>query len=208
MTKTKKPRVSEDTWLKIKVKYETGKYTMQHLADEFGCAKSSISEKVKKANWQPNKTRKLLTDKAVQVSNIIEAIDITEQDQTTEPNNRTTELLSSEEIPLFKDEVLAEIGLKRVAEYMQYTVMKLVNKAAGQVTKVLDNAPDGLYIKGQSPGGTQYGRTTEFIKDLVSAMPAANTLLGYGDKLTSNVQVNGSAPIVINFNPVKKLNEQ
>ena len=51
-------------WEEIKAKYETGKYSMQQLANEYGFNRDYAYRKAKEDDWQKGKSKKKVRDEA------------------------------------------------------------------------------------------------------------------------------------------------
>ena len=51
-------------WEEIKAKYETGKYSMQQLANEYGFNRDYAYRKAKEDDWQKGKSKKKVREKA------------------------------------------------------------------------------------------------------------------------------------------------
>jgi len=56
--------MSQYPWEEIKAKYETGKYTMQELADEYGFNRDYGFQKAGKKGWEKGKTNKSIRKEA------------------------------------------------------------------------------------------------------------------------------------------------
>lgn len=60
-------------WEEIKAKYETGKYSMRQLADEYGFNHKYASRKAKENNWNKGASRKQVEEMAIKKINEEEA---------------------------------------------------------------------------------------------------------------------------------------
>lgn len=184
--------LTEQDWVRVKVRFESTEkadMSIDAIAKEFGVSKGAVSQHATAGNWTRGKFKQAKQITAKCLNEVKASLPAPEQD-------------------FFEAEILSEAKLLNAACLAQHSLLTLVTKSVNQVNAVLDNSPDGLYVASEGSKGTRYGRTTEFVRDLAAAMPAANAILGHADKQnTNNVQVNSSAPLVINFNPVKKLNE-
>lgn len=176
-------RLNDADWLKIKVKFEStdsDDISLETIANEFGCSKGAISQKAKKDGWTRSRTKQTKQDNVNALNNLVEVTKQTKQE------------LNEAEQEIFTGEVLASSKLKFEAATTQSRLLKLIDKAAQQVDDILDNNPSGLHVKSQNENGETFGRNTEFVKDLIPAMTAANAILGVGkdDKPTTAIQIN------------------
>ena len=180
-------RLNDADWLKIKVKFESTNsedISLEAIANEFGCSKGAISQKAKKDGWTRSRTKQTKQDNVNALNNLIEVTKQTKQE------------LNEVEQELFTNEILAASKLKFEASTAQSRLLKLIDKAAQQVDNILDNNPSGLHIKSQGENGNSFGRNTEFVKDLIPAMNAANAILGIGkEQPTTAIQINNENKI-------------
>ena len=82
--------------------------------------------------------------------------------------------------------------LKNKAKGVQQSVLDLIKLASDQAKQIMVDNPSGLHVKSQGES-TAFGRNTEFVKDLIPAMNAANAILGIGkESKDTNIQINNS----------------
>jgi hypothetical protein len=185
--------IAKHKWQEAQTLFELGN-SLSYISNKTDIDRSSISKKAKQEGWQQGRIQHLQDEKVVAVSNLIDI----EKKINSEIQPHEKEILNNEVLEITK--------LKIAAKNVQAQMLTMLRKATEQVNRILENSPDGLYTKGESAQGTQYGRTTEFVKDLVSAMPSTNTILGLDKSLVevnNNTQNNNDEQITFNINPVR-----
>jgi hypothetical protein len=173
-------KLTDKQWLQVKAKYECGKGVTE-LSNMYETPKSTIFSKIKKEGWQQGEIAHFVQENANSLNTIA-------NNSRTIAQNRT-----EIELQTIKEETLNIAGLKNKAQEIQNCMLDIIQFSAEQTKNILKNSPDGLYVSAESAQGTQYKRTTEFVKDLIPAMSAANTILGLDKsnvEITNNTQNN------------------
>lgn len=171
----------KEQWLEIKVKWETGSYTMQNLADEYGISKVAISKKIKKEQWESARTRKIKKSVIEKVNELIDS------------SNEIKHVLQGDEANIFKTEVLKDLSASLMADNVRLRLLYALYKGIGQIENVIDANPSGVYVKEQKDNGIVYERNTLFIKDLMYILK----------ELNSTVEgVTPSTAVVVNNNSI------
>ena len=173
-------KLTDNDWLEIQARYELG-HTLRKIADEYGTSASTISRRATSENWQISNS----LQQAVQVV----ASDLGELQQKTQH-------MQQSQLDVVFDEVVRLSGIKQRASEVQESMLDLIKLASAQAKKLLQDNPSGLHVKSQGENGSTFGRNTEFVKDLIPAMTAANAILGIGkEQPTTAIQINNENKI-------------
>jgi hypothetical protein len=173
-------KLTEKQWLEVKALYECG-HGVTELSKRFDTPKSTLQSKVKKESWQQGEIAQEIIENATAL-NVIHNI-----------SHKIAQNRTDTEIRTINDEILNLANVRNLAKQSQENMFEVLALATKQVKQLMQNSPDGLYIAGDGDKGVRYGRTTEFVKDLIPAMNAANAILGVSkEQPTTNVQINNS----------------
>lgn len=169
-------KLTPTQWGEIEAKYKLG-HPVREMAAQYEYDASNIVKKAKKLGWSHGQITTITTNTANSINELTSAI-------TTLPQSGKA---------VVKQELINLAGLQSKAKDVQNDLMELIQLTTKKTKAIIENSVDGLYIKGESSNGTQYGRVSEFVKDLTSAMPATNMILGLdkGTEVTTNIQTNG-----------------
>lgn len=173
-------RLSDDDWLKIKVKFESTNSddtSLEAIANQFGCSKGAISQKAKKDGWIRAKNKQTKQDNVLILN---ELVSIT---------TKTKQNIPETEQELFSKEIIDSSNLRILASTTQTKLLNLITQATIQAEQVLRDNPSGLHIKSQTDTGITYGRNTELVKDLIPAMNATNAILDIGKEPQTQINV-------------------
>lgn len=173
----KRSAVSAREWNEIKGMYEAGA-TLTSISQKYRCSAQIINRRAIKELWEQGKYKKLIDKKSDLLKNIMK-IDM-----------ELKETLSAQEIDGVNEVVIDLAELRFKANQAQHEMLELVNISARQVKKIIENSPTGLYVKSRGKDFENFGRSTEFVKDLLPVMPIANEIIGLNEQNTTNVQIN------------------
>lgn len=176
-------------------KYTDKQITIARTAYEAGDSLLSASKQANipeatlrrysKANaWEHAKWRAQIEENANSIKSII----------------KNDEVMANEMPNLQKQMTLERIidlsGLKYQAQSVQESMLELIKLASDQAKNILQDNPNGLHIKSDGANGSTFGRNTEFVKDLIPAMNAANAILGIGKEPVNQVNIQNNANAV------------
>lgn len=171
-------KLTDKQWLEVKALYECG-HGVTELSKRFNTPKSTLQSRVKKENWQQGEIAQEVIENA-------NALNIIHNTSHKIAQNRT-----NTEIRTINDEILNLVNVRNLAKQSQEDMFEVLSLATKQIKQLMKDNPCGLHIKSQGENGNTFGRNTEFVKDLIPAMNAANAILGIGkEQPTTNVQIN------------------
>jgi hypothetical protein len=184
--------INKNVWEKARALYELGN-SLSIISNQTGIDRSSISKRSKKDSWIQGEIQQLKNEKINAISGLVEI------------ENKIQQQIQPHQIVEFNKAVDEGLRLKSLAMTAQEGMLELVQISTNQVKQLLNNLPDGLYVAGNGDKGVRYGRTTEFVKDLIPAMNAANAILGINNKneITTNVQINNDAQQISINDPIE-----
>jgi len=178
-------------WCTGMAKYTEKQITIARTAYEAGDSLLSASKQAnipeatlrryaKSESWEQGKWRTEIEENANSLKNIVK----NDEAMTNEMTNLQKQMTL--------DRIINLSGLKTKAQSVQESMLELVELSTKQVKQILQDNPSGLHVKSQNENGETFGRNTEFVKDLIPAMTAANAILGVGkdDKPTTAIQIN------------------
>lgn len=159
--------------------YEAGD-SLREASRQSSIPEATLRRYAKENKWEQGKWRTEINIKSSSIREIIKT------------DAKMAQGMTQQQKILTDNRILDLADLKYNSYELQMQTINLLKLANQQVQNIIINNPNGLYIKGESANGTNYGRTTEFIKDLTSAMPAVNTTLGLdkGLEINNNTQNN------------------
>ena len=173
-------KLSDKDWLEIKTKYSLNT-PLRKIADEYNTSASTISRKANSENWQiDTELKQSISTVATDLSDLQQKMKHLQQPQSD----------------IVVNEIINQAGLKKKANAVQESMLELIKLASNQAKQILQDNPSGLHIKSQGENGNSFGRNTEFVKDLIPAMNAANAILGIGkEQPTTAIQINNENKI-------------
>ena len=176
-------KLTNKQWLEVKALYECG-HGVTELAKRFNTPKSTLQSRVKKEDWQQGEIAQEIIENA-------KALNVIHDTSHKIAQNRT-----DTEIRTINDEILNLANVRNLAKQAQEDMFEVLSLATKQVKQILQDNPSGLHIKSQGENGNSFGRNTEFVKDLIPAMNAANAILGIGkEQPTTAIQINNENKI-------------
>lgn len=180
-------RLTDKDWLEIKTKYQAG-HKLRDIAKEYNYDAGNITKRAKKDGWVHGEIQQEILSKANAVSDLI----------TSE--TKIQQKIQQNQTEIVNREVFALAELKNVAKDVQQSMLNLIKLASEQAKNIIENNPSGLHVKSQGDS-TSYGRNTEFVKDLIPAMNAANAILGIGkESKDTNIQINNDQQDKVTIN--------
>lgn len=176
-------KLTDKQWLEVKALYECG-HGVTELSKRFNTPKSTLQSRVKKENWQQGEIAQEIIENA-------KALNVIHETSHKIAQNRT-----DTEIRAINNEILNLANVKNLAMQAQEDMFEVLSLATAQVKQILLDNPNGLHVKSVGAAGESYGRNTEFMKDLIPAMSAANAILGIGkEQPTTAIQINNENKI-------------
>lgn len=168
-------KLTDKQWLEIKTKYSLN-IPLRKIADDYNTSASTISRKANAENWEIDTALKhSMSTVAVGLGDLQQKMQHMQQPQTD----------------VIVNEIINQAGLKKRANIVQESMLDLIKLASDQAKQILQDNPNGLHVKSSGVAGESYGRNTEFVKDLIPAMTAANAILGIGkESKDTNIQIN------------------
>lgn len=170
--------------------YEAGD-SLLSASKQANIPEATLRRYAKSGSWGQGKWRTEIEENANSLKNIV----------------KNDEAMANEMTNLQKQMTLERIidlsGLKYQAQSVQESMLELVELSTKQVKQLLQDNPSGLHIKSQGESGSTFGRNTEFVKDLIPAMNAANAILGVSKEIPAaqvNIQNNNTANSVYDAN--------
>ena len=157
-------KYTEKQFAIARTSYEAGD-SLRDASRKSEIPETTLRRYAKTEGWECGKWRTQIETKANSIKNIIDV------------DEKMAQGMAQIQKQLSDDRILDLSGLKYKAQKVQDSMLDLINLATKQVTQVIENNPEGLHIKSQGET-TGYGRNTEFVKDLIPAMNAANNILG------------------------------
>lgn len=179
-------KLTDKQWLEVKALYECG-HGVTEIAKRFNTPKSTLQSRVKKENWQQGEIAQEIIENA-------NALNIIHETSHKIAQNRT-----DTEIRTINDEILNLANVRNLAKQAQEDMFEVLSLATKQVKQILQDNPSGLHVKSQGDT-TSFGRNTEFVKDLIPAMNAANAILGIGKEPQTQVNIQNNANAVADAN--------
>lgn len=161
-------KLKQSDYLEMKVKYETGDYSIRDLSNEYGLNVSTIHDKIKRHGWIKGKTEEAKNA-------MVEAVAETTQNLTKalsvhEPN------LPADEVELLKQYSIAQVAIRLRSQLVQDKVLETILLANENAQAFLKSHPKGIYVKSTGVKGKSFGLTTEALSPLVNALNAANNI--------------------------------
>lgn len=166
--------------------YEAGD-SLLSASKQANIPEATLRRYAKSGSWEQGKWRTEIEENANSLKNIV----------------KNDEAMANEMTNLQKQMTLERIidlsGLKYQAQSVQESMLELVELSTKQVKQILQDNPSGLHVKSQGDT-TSFGRNTEFVKDLIPAMNAANAILGIGKEPQTQVNIQNNANAVADAN--------
>lgn len=163
--------------------YEAGD-SLLSSSKQANIPEATLRRYAKNESWEQGKWRTEIEENANSLKNIV----------------KNDEAMANEMTNLQKQMTLERIidlsGLKYQAQSVQESMLELVELSTKQVKQIILDNPSGLHIKSQGENGNSFGRNTEFVKDLIPAMNAANAILGIGKEPVNQVNIQNNANAV------------